>query len=547
MGFVAVLILAVGIVFVVALASGGGDDTSNPASSGTSTPKKASNGNICSGNTLITFGQDPASVLDPIQVRDEGTNEYIVEIYGGLVTLGLDLSVQPDIAKSWDISQDGKTYTFHLRDNVVFSGSGKRVTANDFKYSWERAADPKNNSPTVTTYMGLVAGLTARFNNKASDISGVKVIDDQTLQVQISQPAAYFLSELTYPVAFVVNKSQIDSNPQGWTQKPDGTGPFKVKSFSPAESIVLIRNDRYHLDKAKLDEVDFELSGGSIVTQYQNNEIHIGGVPPQELDAVKAGTDPLSKDYRPQNQMALSYIAFNFKQAPFDDPKVRQAMAMAIDRDQINSVVLFDSQRIADGILPPEMPGYNAAITSLQFDRTKAKALLASSKYAGNMPRITLTYVGTGGDSPEILQAIQAQWKDVLGIDIQLQASEYSAYLRDLRKGTYQMFDAGWAADYPDPEDFLSKLFATGSAQNEEGYSDSTVDGWLQQASAEPDAAKRSALYSQAEQKIIDDAVVIPTFWPVAHFLVKPCVKDWPQVSMSVEKYRYISIDPNAK
>ncbi len=547
MGFVAVLILAVGIVFVVALASGGGDDSSNPASAGTTTPKKSTNGDICSGNTLITFGQDPASVLDPIQVRDEGTSEYIVEIYGGLVTLGLDLSVQPDIAKSWDVSQDGKTYTFHLRDDVVFSFSGKRVTASDFKYSWERAADPKNNSPTATLYMGDIVGLKDKFDGKASEISGVKVIDDQTLQVQIAQPAAYFLSELTYPVAFVVNQDQIEKDPRGWTQKPDGTGPFRVKSFNPAESIVLIRNDRYHLAKAKLDEVDFELSGGSIVTQYENNEIHIGAVPGQELDAVKAGTSPLAKDYKPQNQMALFYIAFNLKQAPFDDPKVRQAMAMALDRDQINSVVLFGSQRVADGILPPEMPGYNADIKSLQFDATKAKDLLASSKYAGNMPRITLTYPGQGGDSPEILQAIQAQWKEVLGIDVQLQASEYSAYLRELRKGTFQMFDAGWAADYPDPEDFLNKLFATGSPQNEQGYSDSTVDNLLTQASTEQDQTKRYSLYGQAEQKIIDDAVIIPTFWPVDHFLVKPCVKDWPQVSMSVEKYKYISIDPNAK
>ena len=547
MGFVAVLILVVGIVFVIGLASGGGDDsTSASGGSATARPKSAS-GDICQGNTLFTFGEDPASVLDPIQVRDEGTSTYIVEIFGGLVTLDLNLKVQPDVAEKWDISPDGKTYTFHLRDNVVFSGSGARVTANDFKYSWERAADPKNNSPTVTLYMGDIVGVKDRFNNKASDISGVKVIDDKTLQVTLIQPADYFLSELTYPVAYVVNKAQIDKDPRGWTQKPDGTGPFKVKSFKPADSIVLVRNDRYHLGVAKLDEVDFQLGGGSIVTRYENNELHIGGVPGTELDAVKAGTSPLAKDYKPQPQMALSYLAFNIKQAPFDDPKVRQAMAIALDRDQLNTVLLFNSQRIADGILPPEMPGYSEAVKSLGFDAQKAKDLLAQSKYAGKIPRITLTYAGQGGDAPDTLAAMQAQWKDVLGIDVQLQASEYSAYLRELRKGTFQMFAAGWAADYPDPEDFLDKLFASDSPQNEQGYNDPAVDALLVQARTEQDRNKRYALYNQAEQKILDDAVIVPTFWPVEHNLVKPCVKNWPQVSMSVEKYRFLEIDPNAK
>jgi oligopeptide transport system substrate-binding protein len=544
MGVVAVLILAVGIVFVVALA-GGGDDkpsTGSPASSGA----KASNGNICSNNTLITFGDDPASVLDPIQVRDTSSSVYVVEIFGGLVTLDLDLKVQPDLAEKWEVSADGKTYTFHIRDNAVFQ-SGKKVTAKDIKYSLERAADPKNNSPTVTVYLGDIVGLKDRYAGKAQDISGVKVVDDRTLQIQIIQPEDYFLAELTYPVAFAVNQEQIEKNPRNWTQTPDGTGPFKLVSFKPADEIRLVRNDRYHLGVAKLDEVDFELGGGSIVTRYQNNELHIGAVPGAEIQDVKSGKSPLSKDYKEQPEMAVFYMAFNVKQAPFDDVNFRRAMALAIDRDQINQVLLFDSQRIADGILPPEMPGYNEAITSIKFNAQKAKDALAASKYAGNVPRITLTYSGAGGDAPQILQALQSQWKENLGIDVQLQASDPSAFLRDLRKGTFQMVDNGWAADYPDPEDFLDKLFASDSAQNELGYNDPTVDGWIMQARSEQDRTKRYALYSQAEQKILDDAVVIPTFWPVEHNLVKSCVKNWPQVSMSVPKYRYIEIDPNAK
>jgi oligopeptide transport system substrate-binding protein len=548
MGFVAFLILVVGIVFVIAVVGGGGDDnTTTPAAPGAA-PTRSSGvtGDICQGNTLVTFGGDPASILDPIQVRDEGTSEYIVEIFGGLVTLDLNLKVQPDIAENWKVSPDGKTYTFKLRDNVVFHNN-RKVTAQDFKYSLERAADPANNSPTVTLYLSDIVGLKDRYNGKAKEISGVKVIDDKTLEITINQPADFFLAELTYPVAYVVDKEQVEKDPRNWTRKPNGTGPFKLAEFTPAEKIKLVRNDRYHLGAPKLDAVVFELGGGSLLTRYENNELHIGVVPAIELDSVKNGKSKLSSEYRPQPRMAVSYLAFNVKKAPFDDPKVRQALAYSIDRDRINTVLLYGTQRVADGILPPEMPGYNEKITSYGYDPAKAKQLLSESKYAGKVPRIILTYAGQGGDAPDILQAIQAGWQDTLGIQIELQASEYSAYLRELRKGTFQMFDAGWAADYPDPEDFLDKLFASDSQQNEQGYNNPDVDALLKQARSETDRTKRFQLYSQAEQKILDDAAIVPTFWPIEHMLVKPCVKNWPTVSMSVPKYRFLEIDSKGK
>ncbi len=549
MGVVAFLILVVGIVFVAALAGGGsgnGTQQSSPSGSGTTTPKSSVSGDICKGNTLITFGEDPASVLDPIQVRDQGTAEYVVEIFGGLVTLGLDATVQPDIAKNWDISADGTTYTFHLRDGVVFHDS-RRVTAQDVKYSLERAADPKNASPTVVEYLGDIVGLKDRFNGKANEVSGIRVINDQTIEIKITHPSEYFIEELTLPVAFVVDKTQIEKDPRNWTRHPNGTGPFKLQEFTPAQRIILARNDHYHLGPAKLDKVDFELGGGSIVTRYENNELHVGGVPAIELEAVKNGTSPLAKDYHPQPEMALNYLAFNVKQAPFDDPKVRQAMAMAIDRDNINKVLMFNAWRVADGILPPEMPGYQESVKSLPYDPQKAKDLLASSRYAGKMPRIVLTYAGTAGDAGDTLQAIQSAWKTNLGVQVDLQATDYSAYLREVRKGTFQMFVAGWIADYPDPENFLDKLFASDSPENQLNYKDPTVDGWLVQARTERDQTKRFALYNQAEQKILDDAVIIPTFWPVEQTVVKPCVKNWPSVALTVPKYRYIEIDPNAK
>jgi ABC-type oligopeptide transport system substrate-binding subunit len=160
------------------------------------------------------------------------------------------------------------------------------------------------------------------------------------------------------------------------------------------------------------------------------------------------------------------------------------------------------------------------------------------------MPRITLTFGGSAGDSPAVLEALQSAWKENLGIDVELQAVDSAAFLRELRRKTFQMFATGWAADYPDPEDFLDKLFASDSEQNEQGYGNAQVDALLKEARYERDTTKRNAIYARAEQMILDDAAMIPTFWPVEHLLVKPCVKNWPDLSMVVPKYRFIEIKP---
>lgn len=542
MGMVAFLILVVGAVFVVALAGGGDDDDPAPGSSDDERPRSNGKG-ICSGNSLIVPGSDPASVLDPIQVGDVSTSEYVVEIFGGLVTLDTDLKVQPDIAQSWDVSNSGKTYTFKLRDDVVFhTGNARRVTAEDVKYSIERAADPANASPTVRAYLGNIVGLRDRYENKAASVSGVKVIDDRTIQIDLIEPSDYFLSELTYPVAFVVDRQQIEANPRNWTQKPSGTGPFKLAEFKPAEKIRLVRNDRYHLGAPKLDEVVFELGGGSLLTRYENDEIHIGYIPASLLDSVKDGSNALAKEYRPVPNMAVFYFTLNPQKAPFDDPKVRQAFALTIDRETLNSVLLYDAYRVADGFLPPEMPGYTESVTSYDYDVDRAKQLLAESKYAGNLPRIVLSYSGTGAAPGDLLVAVQERWQEALGVTIELQAIDSSAFLREQRRGNFQMHSDGWAADYPDPEDFLGKLFASDSTLNYTGYKNAEVDRLLLAARTEQDRTRRFAMYADAEQLILDDAVVVPTFWPVEHVIVKPCVQGYPNVSMTVPKYRFVEI-----
>ena len=551
MGFVAFLILAVGAVFLVVALGGGGDDddSSEPASPGEEdTPGSGGSGEgstaaICQGDTLIVPGNEPLAPFDPILVGDEATAEYVVEIFGGLVTLDTNLEVVADIAEDWEVSEDGLVYTFTLRDDVLFHDDQTRVTADHFKYSLERAADPANASPTARAYLGRIEGFEEKLDGEADSVSGINVIDERTLEIRLREPEAVFLEELTYPVAFVVNQDQVERDPRNWTRKPLGTGPFKVIEYTPAESIRLVANERYHLGAPKLAEIDFELGGGSISTRYQNDEIHIGFVPAQNLADIQEGNSEFADEYHPIPRMATSYITLNSSQPPLDDPKVRQALAMSVDKAGINEVLLYGYYREADGFVPPDMPGYDESVTAYEYDVEAAKQLLSESKYAGNFPRIILTYGGSGGNSPETLVAIQDGW-NALGLDVQLQAVDAAALLREQRRGTFQALSEGWIADYPDPEDFIAKLFDSESPLNYTKYSNSEVDALIDEASEETDLEARYELFAEAEQIILDDAVTIPIFWPVDHTLIKSCVVGYPTVSMTVPKYRFVEIDP---
>jgi len=534
-GIVAVLVLGVIILFVlIARGSAGSHGTSN--SSG-SQPSKAS-----SGDALRLAGDDPLT-LDPALVTDTTSSDYVVSLYGGLVTLDKDLKVIPDIAKAMpDVSADGKTYTFHLRDDVVFSGSNRKVTATDFKYSIERAANQKTESPTADTYLGDIVGVKDMIRGKANAVSGLKVVDDSTLQIQIDSPKPYFLAKLTYPTAFVVEKDQIESDPQNWTRHPHGTGPFVLKEWNIGKDVILTANPRYHLGVPALKEVDYDLAGGSSLTEYQNNEIDVTGVGINDIETVRDNSDPLHKEFHESPDLSLGYIAFNVQKPPFDDVKVRQAFSEAIDKDQLINVILKNEADKADGILPPGMPGFSKDTKGLGFNVNQAKQLLQDSKYAGKLPPIQFTLAGQGANVDPLTDAIIQMWKQNLGVDVTVQQEETATFFDDARQGKLQMYTEAWAADYPDPEDFLSLNFLSDSQQNESKYSNPQVDQWLQQADTTQDQSKRMDLYHQAEQQIINDAPWIPLTFDKNEYLVKPYVKGYEPAGLIIPLLRYVSI-----
>lgn len=539
-GVVAVLVIAIVVVTVAVVSRGGGSKSNASASSSKSTTAASS---AASGQTLRIPGDDPLT-LDPAQVFDVTSSQYVVEIYSGLVTLNKQLQVIPDIASAMpQVSADGKTYTFHLRNDVVFSGSNRRVTAQDFKYSIDRACDPTTNSPTADTYLGDIVGCKDMLRGRAKTVSGVKVVDASTLQITIDAPKPYFLAKLTYPTAFVVDQQQIQSDPHNWTRNPHGTGPFMLKSWNIGQSLTLVANPHYYLGVPQVKEVDFQLAGGSALTEYQNNEIDIDpGVGVDAIDTVRDPSSPLHSQFHEAPDLSTGYIAFNAKQAPFDDPKVRQAFSESIDKNQLVNVILKNEAVVANGILPPGMPGYSKATKGLPYDPANAKKLLQESKYAGKLPPIQLATSGTGANVGPLIEALVQMWKTNLGVTVTVQQVEAATFLQDAQQGKFQMWEAGWAADYPDPEDFLSINFNSQSQGNDTKYNNPAVDKLLNEADTQLDPTKRMAEYNQAEQMIINDAAWLPLIYDKEEQLVKPYVHGYSLVGMVIPILRYVSI-----
>ena len=230
------------------------------------------------GTTFVRLSGNPLT-LDPHAVGTTTAARFVMEIFGGLVTLDVNMDVAPDLAERWTISDDGRVYTFSLRPDAVFH-NGKPVTAQDVKWSIERAVDPQAPGAHVDVYLGDIVGVEERLMGAADTVSGVRVIDDRTLEITIDASKPYFLAKLTYPVAFVLDQENVEGNPD-WLQAPNGTGPFRLASHVPDEELVLAAHEAYHLGPPRLEFVRYILdvdSASTALRMYEDGEIHILGV-----------------------------------------------------------------------------------------------------------------------------------------------------------------------------------------------------------------------------------------------------------------------------
>jgi oligopeptide transport system substrate-binding protein len=498
------------------------------------------------GETVLNLSNIDPYTLDPAVSSESTSHQYIVQIFGGLVRLDDDLEPAPDIAERWEISQDGLTYTFYLREDVRFH-DGREVKARDFKYSWERACNPATGSQTAPSYLDDIVGVKDVLAGIREDISGVRVVDDYTLEVTIDAPKAYFLSKLTYRVSLVVDRANVEEGGEWW-RKPNGTGAFRLKEWQEQERLVLERNEDYYGELAGVHSVVYHFLSGVSMNLYETGEIDVTGVSPLYIDRVTDRLGPFHDELEIFPELSFVYIGFNSGKPPFDDVNIRRAFSQAIDKEKMTSLIRRDMAQTAYGILPPGLPGYNEGLNGLSYDVERARQMIARSKYGdvSNLPPITITTTGWGGLISGTLEAIVHQWRENLGVEVMVRQLEPERLLYHFKEEIDNMyFFGGWVADYPHPQDFLEVLFYTDAENNYGGYSNPGADRLLDRARAEMDYEQSLSLYQQVEQMLVDDAACLPLWFGQNYILIKPYVQGYDFSPMGDVDLSNVRVDPH--
>ena len=455
----------------------------------------------------LSLDAGEAEELDPA-LTHSGPSGAVGDLFRGLVVLDPSLQVRPALAERWDVSPDGAVYTFHLNPAARFH-NGRPVTADDVVFSWERAASPDLGSSTVLTYMGDIAGLGAFNAGDAPSISGLKVIDERTLQVTLEIPRPTFLYKLAYPVSWIVDRYTVGF--PGWEQHPNGTGPYRVAQHLKDQVLLLEANPWFYAGPPAIEHIRYLMYAGYTQQLYEQGEVDQAWVTRDQVTRVEDPGDGLYGTLLTEPALCTNYVSFDTSLPPFDDPKVRQAFAHAVDRERYVEAITNGEDLVARGLLPPGMPGYGAALQPPAYDPEAALALLAESGYALNgLPEIVWTVPTSGGWASPAVAFLADTWQRALGVEVRLEGVEWQEYYKRLDAGDYgQILLEGWCADYPDPENFLEALFHSASAQNHAYYISAEFDGLVESARVKTDVSIRLELYRQAEQLLLDDSPAV--------------------------------------
>lgn len=488
--------------------------------------------NSAAGGTTLRYPIviEPAT-FDPARINDVYTSELMQNIYEGLVTLDANNAVIPALARTWETSSDGKTYTFHLDPGAKFH-NGRPVTSDDVKYSFERALWKETQSQTAANYLGAIIGVADVVAGKTRTIAGVKVIDPHTLAITIDKPRGYFLGMLSYPTGWAVCKEAIEKNGGRLDDKAAiGCGPFALKDYRHGAKVTMEAFSGYHGGKPLLSGIErpIVLDYQTAHIQYENNEVDFCFTALN--DYVNDAKSPTLKDQTLLRPYAsVNYIVMHPGLQPvFKKSKVRQAIAMAIDREDIVRHAAHGIWQKAEGFLPPGLAGYDTKTRGSVYDPVQARQLLAEAGYPDGkgFPRLTLVYVEKQPEVADSASIVRDNLKQNLGITIDLQEREAGTFFEDTgTKERIPFWMAGWIADYPDPQDFLSTLLRTKAPLNHVGYSNAQFDALCDQADAEADMNKRIPFYQQADQIATSEVAVLPLYYLKQQFLQKPYVKD---------------------
>lgn len=470
-------------------------------------------------------------VLYPALATDTTSGLVLYHVLEGLTRLGENGQVRPGMATSWQVSDDGMTYTFFLRKTAKWS-DGQPVTAHDFVYSWLKMLDPKTAS-NIAYHLYPVKNAKAFNEGKAqAEDVGIRALDDYTLQVTFEHPVPHFLNLTSHQALLPIPKHVDEANPNWYKEAATfvGNGPFQLAEWIHDSHIVPKKNSHYWAkDEVKLDAIHMAMVNDEN-TEYQMFETGQLDVatPPLELtkellDAGKAKAKPMFATY---------YLVLNTRDPVLKNPKIRKALALAIDRRALVETVLQGEQIPATGMVPPGAPGLNGDFRAEQGGLLKdgdveaAKALLQEGLRELGLTKLPpLTYkFNTGQGHQKVAEAIQQMWKQHLGVDIKLANEEWKVYLASLDQGNFQIGRQGWVGEYLDAMTFLD-LFVTDGGNNHTGWSNARYDRLIAEAQSTADPAKRIRALQEAEKLLMEEMPIIPIYFYTRVYMEKPHVR----------------------
>lgn len=467
----------------------------------------------------LTFvnGVEPES-LDPGIVTGQPEGRLCFALFEGLTSHDAHGQVIPGIAENWDLSPDGRTYTFHLRESSW--NNGDPFTAYDFEKSWERALNPKLASKYAEMFFFIV-NAEAYNSGTITDFSqvGAKALDARTFQVTLLQPTPFFPHVCAFVTLLPVHVPSIQRWGDQWIKpgKLVSNGAYELEAWRLDDRVRLRANPHYWAkDKVHLKKID-ALSLNQATTAYNlfysgkaDLLLDKGSVPVQFMDELR--TKPY---FHPNPFLANYFYRFNVTRKPLNDVRVRQALAMAIDKKRIVQKITKAGESIAGSFVPPGLTGYEPP-TGVPYDPVKARELLAAAGFPGgkNFPLLSILY-NSSDLNQQIAVEIQAMWKEELGIVLTLRNQEWKVYLGTLDKLDYDIARSSWVGDYPDPLTFLD-CFVTGRGNNRTGWSNSSYDRLLQQSRETVDPAQRLAQLKAAETILVEKELPL---MPVYYFV----------------------------
>lgn len=540
----------------------GGEDASSKPSGDSGKKEEANKG----PKVLKLNNTEEPGALHPGLAQGTHDSWILEGAFEGLTKKTPEGKIEPGMAKDWEISKDGLTWTFHLRDDVKWS-NGDPVTAQDFEYAWKFVLNPKSASDYAYQLYYLKGG--TEYNSfkltkskdpkklekqdaelkKLEDKVGVKAKDDKTLEITLAESTPYFLDLTSFYTYYPINKSVQEATPKWYTDASTfvSNGAFKLTEWKHKESLKLEKNENYYdKDKIKLDAVTFAIiaNESTAYNMYRDGELDLVYPIPQDVLPTLEG----NKEFHNGPDLATYYYNLNNKVKPFNNVKVRKALSLAVNRKEIVEGVAQGGQKPAYSLVPPGIPeGDNGDYQENGGDLfsenlDEAKKLLAEGlKEEGmsKMPKLSLLY-NTNEGHKKIAEAVQQMWKKNLGIDIGLENVEFQVKIDREHAGEFQVSRGGWSGDYVDPMTFMD-LFVTDGPYNDAGWSNKDYDKFINTAKTSMDTATRMDAMHKAEKILADEMPIVPIYFYTKPYVLKENVTG---VFTPINKYpQYIYAD----